>query len=50
MEVLTIKLHGIEHGPNPYHKEVHRGGMVLKLRPLVTVADVSQMFVGGQDG
>ena len=42
-------MRGIEPGPNPNHKEVHRGGMVLKLRPLVTVADVNQIF-RQQDG
>ena len=31
------------------YKEAHRRGMVLKLRPLVTVAGTDQI-VGGQDG
>ena len=36
-------------GSNPAAKKVHRGGLVLKSRPLVTVAGVSQIFEG-QDG
>ena len=31
-------------------QQAHRGGLVLKLRPLVTVAGVSQIFFGQQDG
>ena len=46
-EVLTIKLRGIEPGQILITK-AHRGGMVLKLRPLETVAGVSQIL-GGQD-
>ena len=46
-EVLTIKLRGIKLGPNPDHKKAHRGGMVLKLRPLVTVAGIDQDFLFG---
>ena len=34
---------------NPDHKKAHRGGMVLKLRPLVTVAGTNQV-VGGPNG
>ena len=45
-EVLTIKLRGIEPGQILIHQKAHRGGMVLKLRPLVTVAGASQIFKG----
>ena len=31
-------------------QQAHRRGLVLKLRPLVTVAGVSQIVLGGQDG
>ena len=31
---------------NHDHKNVHRGGMVLKLRPLATVAGIDQIFTG----
>jgi hypothetical protein len=34
---------------NSNHKQAHRGGMVLKLHPLVTLAGIDQ-FLGGQDG
>ena len=47
-EVLTIKLRGIEPGQILIHKKVHREGLVLKLRPLVTVAGVSQIFNEGR--
>ena len=48
-EILTIKLRGIKPGQVLITKRAHSGGMVLKLRLLVTVAGIDQMF-GGQDG
>ena len=48
-EVLTIKLRGIEPGQVLITKKAHRGGLVPKSRPLVTVAGVSQIL-RGQDG
>ena len=33
---------------NPGFEKAHRVGLVLKLRPLVTVAGVSQNFKGGR--
>jgi hypothetical protein len=48
-EVLTIKLRGIKPGQILITKEAHRGGMVLKFRPLVAVAGNDPIF-GGQDG
>ena len=48
-EILTIKLRGIEPGQILITKNSHRGGMVLKLRPLVTVAGTDQIS-RGQDG
>ena len=47
-EVLTIKLRGIEPGQILIHKKAHRGGLVLKLLPLVTVAGVRQILRKGQ--
>jgi hypothetical protein len=41
-EVLTIKLRGIEPGQILITKKSPQGGMVLKLRSLVTVADIDQ--------
>ena len=43
-EVLTIKLCGIQPELNLVHKEVYRGGMVLKLRPVVTMAGMEHIF------
>ena len=37
-------------GLNPVDRKVHRGGMMLKSRPLVTVAGVSQNVFEQQDG
>ena len=45
-EVLTIRLRGFEPGQILIYIKAHRGGLVLKLRPLVTVAGVSQFFKG----
>ena len=35
---------------SPNFQQAHRVGLVLKLRPLVTVAGVSQICFRGQDG
>jgi hypothetical protein len=43
-KVLTIKLHGIEPGQILITKKAHRGGMELKLRPLVTKAGIDQIL------
>ena len=43
-EVLTIKLRGIKPGQILIHKNDHRRGLVLKIRPLVTVAVASQIL------
>ena len=42
-EVLTNTLRGIDPGQILIQKKAYRGGLVLKLRPLVTVAGVSRM-------
>ena len=45
-EVLMLS-HGIEPSQVLTFKKAHRGGLVLKLRPLVTVAGVSQNLESG---
>ena len=46
-EVLTIKMRGIEPGPNSDYKKSPQGRVVPKSRPLVTVAGVSQILYRG---